>query len=102
MRSPRSASSEFHPKSGKVIDEDYRSLVRTLRLRAASALRQVDAHALGRARRSGRARRGALRAAPCMHISDVDAVPRSRPPSRRASNRRRPTSSCTASTLREN
>jgi hypothetical protein len=36
---------EFDHRSGKVVDEDYRSLVRTLRLRAASALRQVDAHA---------------------------------------------------------
>src|SRR3954449_553689 len=52
---------EFDHRSGKVVDDDYRSLVRALRLRAADALRQVDAHAWARARRCGRTRRGAVR-----------------------------------------
>lgn len=36
---------EFDHRSGKIGDEDYRGLVRTLRLRAADALKTVDAHA---------------------------------------------------------
>ena len=36
---------EFDHRAGKIVDEDYRTLVRTLRLRAAEALRTVDAHA---------------------------------------------------------
>jgi hypothetical protein len=36
---------EFDHRAGKVVDDDYRALVRTLRLRAAEALRTVDAHA---------------------------------------------------------
>ncbi|NUR77854.1 MAG: hypothetical protein HOQ28_16405 [Thermoleophilia bacterium] len=36
---------EFDHRAGKVLDDDYRTLVRTLRLRAAEALRSVDAHA---------------------------------------------------------
>jgi len=36
---------EFDHRSGKVVDDDYRSLVRTLRVRAAEALKHVDAHA---------------------------------------------------------
>jgi hypothetical protein len=36
---------EFDHRAGKVVDDDYRTLVRTLRLRAAEALRSVDARA---------------------------------------------------------
>jgi len=36
---------EFDHRAGKIADDDYRSLVRTLRLRAADALKTVDAHA---------------------------------------------------------
>jgi hypothetical protein len=36
---------EFDHRAGKVLEEDYRALVHTLRLRAAAALKQVDAHA---------------------------------------------------------
>ena len=36
---------EFDHRAGKILDEDYRTLVRTLRLQAADALRRVDAHA---------------------------------------------------------
>jgi hypothetical protein len=36
---------EFDHRAGKVADDDYRSLVRSLRLRAADALKTVDAHA---------------------------------------------------------
>jgi hypothetical protein len=36
---------EFDHRSGKIAEDDYRSLVRTLRLRAADALKTVDAHA---------------------------------------------------------
>ena len=36
---------EFDHRAGKIVDDDYRALVRTLRLRAAEALRTVDAHA---------------------------------------------------------
>jgi hypothetical protein len=36
---------EFDHRAGKIVDDDYRALVRTLRLRAAAALTTVDAHA---------------------------------------------------------
>jgi hypothetical protein len=36
---------EFDHRAGKIVDDDYRTLVRTLRLRAADALKTVDAHA---------------------------------------------------------
>jgi hypothetical protein len=36
---------EFDHRSGKIVDDDYRTLVQTLRLRAAAALKTVDAHA---------------------------------------------------------
>jgi hypothetical protein len=36
---------EFDHRSGKIADDDYRSLVRSLRVRAADALKTVDAHA---------------------------------------------------------
>ena len=36
---------EFDHRSGKIADDDYRSLVSALRMRAAAALRTVDAHA---------------------------------------------------------
>jgi hypothetical protein len=36
---------EFDHRSGKVVDDDYRALVQTLRLRAVAALKTVDAHA---------------------------------------------------------
>jgi hypothetical protein len=36
---------EFDHRAGKIVDDDYRALVRTLRLRAAHALKTVDAHA---------------------------------------------------------
>ena len=36
---------EFDHRAGKIVDDDYRTLVRTLRLRAVEALRTVDAHA---------------------------------------------------------
>jgi hypothetical protein len=36
---------EFDHRAGKIADDDYRALVRTLRLRAADALKGVDAHA---------------------------------------------------------
>jgi hypothetical protein len=36
---------EFDHRAGKIVDDDYRTLVRTLRLRAAVALKTVDANA---------------------------------------------------------
>jgi hypothetical protein len=36
---------EFDHRAGKIVDDDYRALVRTLRLRAAETLKAVDAHA---------------------------------------------------------
>jgi len=36
---------EFDHRAGKIVDDDYRTLVQTLRLRAAAALKTVDAHA---------------------------------------------------------
>ena len=35
---------EFDHRSGKVLDDEYRTVVRSLRLRAADALSRVDGH----------------------------------------------------------